>query len=175
MATFKTTRFGQLTYDEKDLIRLPEGLIGLPGLRRWLLLDMDGDLPLKWLQSVDRGDFCVPVMSPYFYTDDYDVAPGGPQRAVLGGARAADLVTLVITTVHAGGHLLTANLRAPLILNCDTRRGVQVALDDERYAIRQEIDPLKFGLAVRGDTLENDPTEAPVVAGEQPETAAAGL
>ncbi len=85
MSSFETTRFGVLEYADEAVIQLPEGLIGLPELRRWLLLDMDQDVPMRWLQSIDRPGFGVPVMPPVFFADEYEVgahdAAAWPTRA----------------------------------------------------------------------------------------------
>lgn len=175
MASFETVRFGKLEYAPADVITLPDGLIGMHGLQRWLILDMGDDLPMKWFQSLDRRDFGVPVMSPHYFADAYDPAPNPALRATLGTRSDEDLVTLVIATVHPGGSRITANLRAPLVIDTETRQGAQMALEDARYAVRQEIDYFKFGLAVAGDAAENAENEASVGAQEQPESAAASL
>jgi flagellar assembly factor FliW len=152
MPSFETTRFGVLEYADDAVIELPEGLIGLPRLRRWLLLDMDHDLPMRWFQSLDRADFGVPVMPPVFFAEEYEVTA---RRRGL-GSDPDDLVTLIIATVHPGGERITGNLRAPLLLDVATRRGAQIALDDENVATRQDIDYFKFGLAVSGEAVENE-------------------
>jgi flagellar assembly factor FliW len=176
MASFDTVRFGTLEYAPADVITLPDGLIGMSEMRRWLILDMGDELPMKWFQSLDRRDFGVPVMAPHFFADSYEPAPPLATRGKLGTRNDDDLVALVITTVHAGGTCITANLRAPLLIDTETRLGVQMALDDERFAVRQEIDYFKFGLAVGGEASENAENEACVGAGEeQPESAAASL
>ncbi len=72
----------------------------------------------------------------------------------------AELVTLIIATVHPGGERITGNLRAPLVLDIATRRGAQIALDDDRLSTRQDIDYFKFGLAVAGEAVENEEAEA---------------
>jgi hypothetical protein len=74
-------------------------------------------------------------------------------------------VTLIIATIHPGGEVITGNLRAPLILDAATRRGAQLALDDDRLSTRQEIDYLKFGLAVAVDSAENADQESEAAAG----------
>ena len=71
MASFQTSRFGELQFAAGDVITLPEGLVGLPHLRRWILLDMDRELPLKWLQSLDDGAFGMPVTTPDFFAPNY--------------------------------------------------------------------------------------------------------
>lgn len=148
MHTFRTARFGELTYAQRDVITLPEGLVGLPHLRQWILLDMGAGLPLKWMQSVDDGDFGLPVTTPDFFDQDY--APRLPEETVrrLGG-NVAELVTLIITTVHPGGERLTGNLAAPVVVQPATRRGAQLVLDDQRWPLRQEMDYVRFGLAAQ--------------------------
>ena len=155
MPSFETVRFGELNYREQDVVRLPGGLIGLPDLQRWLILDMGDTLPAKWLQSLDRNDFGFPVMQPYYYTDEYEPAIPDSVREIIGCDSEQNLVTLVITTVHEGGAKMTGNLLAPLIFDTESRQGVQLTLDDNRYQIRQEIDYFKFGLAVSPESSDN--------------------
>jgi len=176
MPSFETARFGTLTYDAGDVIELSEGLIGLPMLRRWLLLDMDRNVPMRWLQSLDRPDFGVPVMPPVFFAEAYEVHAASSARRQLAPEGEPDLVTLIIATVHEGGERITGNLRAPLVLDASTRRGAQLALDDDRLSTRQEIDYFKFGLAVSGDSTENETMET-VGAGvaETAQSVASGL
>lgn len=159
MATFETTRFGILEYDAADVIEISDGLIGLPSLQRWLLLDMDDNLPMRWLQSLDRPDFGVPVMPPVFFDAEFEIASTTTVRRKLSTAQAPDLVTLIIATVHAGGEKITGNLRAPLLIDTVTRKGAQLALEDDRLSTRMEIDYFKFGLAVTGESAENDALE----------------
>jgi len=155
MPKFRTVRFGELEYREEDLIHLPEGLVGMPNLRNWLILEMGDDLPMKWFQSLDRGDFGFPVSQPYLFHDDYNVQVGGTMRSSLGTQQLDDLATLIITTVHPGGAKVTGNLLAPLVVDTETRKGVQLTLDDASFSVRQEINYFKFGLAVKSDSSEN--------------------
>ncbi|MHB8079878.1 MAG: flagellar assembly protein FliW [Candidatus Krumholzibacteriia bacterium] len=153
MNSFRTARFGELTYADRDVITLPEGLVGLPSLRRWILLDMGAGLPLKWMQSIDDGDFGLPVTTPDFYDQDYVPRVSEETFRAMGGP-AADLVTLIITTVHPGGERLTGNLAAPVVVHPVTRRGAQLVLDDQRWPLRQEMDYVRFGLAAQAGAAE---------------------
>jgi flagellar assembly factor FliW len=177
MPSFETVRFGVLEYDAENVIELPDGLIGLPELRRWLLLDMDGHLPMRWLQSVDRPDFGVPVMPPIFFAEEYEIQSSTTVRRRLSAAGEPDLVTLIIATVHPGGELITGNLRAPLVVDVTSRTGAQIALEDDRLSTRHEIDYFKFGLAVAGESAENDAgdKEATPAAADAAQTVASGL
>jgi flagellar assembly factor FliW len=166
MPKIQTVRFGQLDYREEDVVHLPEGLVGMPDLQRWLVLDMGDDaVPLNWFQSLDRGDFGFPISQPAFFTNTYDVKISKSAAAILKGKVGEWLAILIITTVHPGGTKITGNLLAPLVVNVDTRQGVQLIMEDQQWSVQQEINYLKFGLAVDAQASEN---EATTTAGNDP-------
>ncbi len=156
MPKFQTIRFGELAYREEDIIHLPEGLVGMPDLHNWLILEMGDDLPMKWFQSLDRGDFGFPVSQPAFFADNYDIPLPPATHELLQGREGEWLAVMVITTIHQGGTRITGNLLAPLVVNVESRKGLQMVLDDPDLSIQQEINYLKFGLAVDGKSAEND-------------------
>ena len=163
MPSFQTVRCGTLDYRNQDVIHFPKGLVGMPELRDWLILDMEDGVPLKWFQSLDRGDFGFPVAQPGFYADPYD--PGLTDRILpeLGTPRPEDLAVLIITRVHPGGQKITGNLLSPLVIGTDSRLGCQWTGDDATLPMQQEINYLKFGLAVDPDSSENGPRVADAV------------
>lgn len=165
MPKFKTVRFGELAYEQDDVIHLPDGLVGMPRLRNWLLLDMGDDIPMKWLQSLDRSDFGLPVSSAWLFHDEYgfDLPLATAKR--LRNREPGNLTALIITTIHPGGVLVTGNLMAPLVIDTETRLGLQLTLDDSRWGLRQEIDYRKFELAVSGQTPENAGQTVPTGSG----------
>jgi flagellar assembly factor FliW len=178
MPKFETERFGPLVYAEHDVIRIGNGLIGMPQLQHWLMLELGDGMPLKWLQSLDRADFGFPVTAPEFFHDEYrpDVPPEARER--LATTDDAELVFLVITTVQAAGTRISGNTRAPIVVDAASRRGVQLSLEDPALSVRQEIDYLKFGLAVGSETSDNDAPVAPGLstnAGQEAETADIGV
>jgi flagellar assembly factor FliW len=171
MKKFHSLRFGDLAYDPQDTICMPEGLVGLPDLQNWLLLEMDDDIPLKWLLSLDREDFCLPVADPAYFSSQYEVKVPARVKQVLGADSEASLAVMIITTIHPGGSSITGNLLAPLVIDIETRRGIQVPQEDENLSMRQEIDYFKFGLAVKGFAAENEDSSAGGQDSDHPEAA----
>lgn len=155
MPKFKTVRFGELEYRQEDVVVLPDGLVGMPHLRNWLIMDMGEDNAMKWFQSLDRGDFGFPVTQPVFFLDDYEFELDRTDRERIGNQSEADLAVMIITTVHPGGDKVTGNMLAPLVIDASTRKGLQLTLDGD-FSLRQEIDYFKFGLAVKGADMENE-------------------
>lgn len=162
-------------FDEKDVILLEDGLVGLPRLRRWMLVDMDPPMPLKWLQSVDRPGFRVPVADPVYYDPGFAFELDDRAEDRLGAPAASDVVVMIVSTIHPGGERITGNLTAPIVVNVRNRKGLQCILDERNYCLHQEIDYVRFGLdlaAGEAVTGEAAPTGAegsagtPAVGGE---------
>ena len=91
--------------------------------------------------------------------DDFEVDLPQPARNRVGNKEKEDLVTMIITTVHPGGTKVTGNLLAPLVIDTETRRGIQLTQEDSKYSVRQEINYFKFGLAVKSDSADNGVSE----------------
>jgi len=155
MPKLETLRFGTLEYNAEDVICLPDGLVGMSNLRNWLMLEMGDDVPMKWFQLLDRGDFGFPVSQGYLFHDNYEIPLVQATLDKLGNQDPDHLTSVVITTIHAGGDRVTGNLLAPLLIDTETRRGVQLTLDDDRFGLQQEINYFKFGLAVQSQTTDD--------------------
>lgn len=158
MITIETPRAGTLQVDEDSILHLPAGLIGLPGRERFVLLEFGEGIPLGWLQCVDDPSLGLPVGDPSLFASDYRVQLPRAEAEGLGlDAEGAEAVFLIVTSVSGGGHLVTGNLRAPLIVNTRTRVGRQVVLDRNDLALRAVVDPVAFARAARGEGDSPDP------------------
>lgn len=132
---------------EQDVLTFPNGLVGLPDLKRWILVDMKPVLPMKWLVSLDREGFRLPVTDPGFYTEAYGFEIDDGSQRIIGAVDVEDVVVMIISTVQAGGKRITGNLSAPLIVNVKNRKGIQCVLEGVSYGLRHEIDQQRFGEA----------------------------
>jgi len=130
---------------ESDVLFFPAGLVGLPQLQRWILVDMDPPLPMKWLQSLDREGFRVPVTDPGFFSEKYSFEIDDVAQKALEAEGIDDIVVMIISTVQAGGGSVTGNLSAPLVVNVTSRVGVQCVLEGSNYDMHKEIDDRRFG------------------------------
>ncbi|MBU0743694.1 flagellar assembly protein FliW [bacterium] len=130
---------------ESEVLTFPSGLVGLPEMRRWILVDMEPPLPMKWLKSLDREGFRVPVTDPGFFTEQYSFEIDDASQKVVQAEGIDDVVVMIISTVHAGGSRVTGNLSAPLVVNVTNRIGVQCVLEIGNYSLRQEIHSQRFG------------------------------
>lgn len=122
----------------KNEIILESGLIGLPELKRWILLESDTDLPIMWLQSLDNEGFRLPVSDPALFCESFN--PNIPFNALNHFTDESDIVVMIVTTIPADGGLITGNLAAPLVISASSKTGAQVIQEDSKYSMRQPID-----------------------------------
>ncbi len=143
----ESSRVGTVEIREEDIIHFPSGLIGLNRYRRFVLLEFAQDVPLGWLQSVDDPNFGLPVAEPGIYVRDYAIETAASEVAELGLEHPDDCAILIVTTIGAGGVIVTGNLRAPLLVNVERRIGRQVVLDRDDLDLRALVDPVAFSQA----------------------------
>ena len=124
-----TTRFGGVTIDETDVLTFVDGLIGMEECRRWVLLADAQNSALAWLQSVDRPEVALAVVSPRRFVADYRVRVARRDIQPLELDQPNDAQVLVIVSHSEGG--LALNLKAPLVIHLDERLGRQVLARDD--------------------------------------------
>jgi flagellar assembly factor FliW len=132
-----TTRFGSLTIDEGDVLTFVDGLIGMEDCRRWVLLGDAENSALAWLQSVDRAEVALGVVSPRRFVPEYQVRVAKREIAPLELENPADAQVLVIVS-HANGSLVL-NLKAPLIMHLSARLGRQIVARDD-HAVQHRLE-----------------------------------
>lgn len=132
----QSTRFGRLEIDPQDLLRFPAGLLGLEHCRDWVLLDDGQSDAVAWLQSVERPEVAVAVVSPRRFLPDYRIRVARPEIEPLGldDPRRAEVLVIVGRTDRA----VTLNLKAPLLVNLARRLGRQVITNGD-LPIRHEL------------------------------------
>lgn len=129
-----TTRFGPIDIRTADIVDFPLGLIGLEACHRWVVLaDAEND-GLGWLQAVDRAEVALAIVSPRRFLRGYRVRVNARDLAVLEAPADADLQVVVSVSHHDSGPQgggLSLNLKAPLVVCLETRRGRQVIAKDD--------------------------------------------
>lgn len=137
--TIKTTRFGEIVVKDEDALHLPQGLIGFPELRKYVLLDHGADSPFKWMQSLDDGAIAFVLINPLLFKPDYVVEVAESDVSELKLENEEDAIISVIVTMPSNPENMTANLKAPLVFNLQNRQGMQLVLTGSQYTTRHNI------------------------------------
>lgn len=142
MVEVNTRVFGKIAVEDNKIIRFESGILGFPDLKEFTLIfnvDKGNDSGIKWLQSLQEPGFALPVMNPELVMPGYE--PVFPQEllAPLGDVESEEILMLVTVTVPKDITKTTVNLRAPIIVNANTCKAVQLIADDEKYSIKHAI------------------------------------
>jgi flagellar assembly factor FliW len=118
------------------VLAFPEGLIGFPAARRFALLDPPrAGSPFRQLLCLDDPELGFVVCDPEALWPGYGASlppsSGAPE----------DQAVLALVTVPADAREMTANLMAPLVVDCRARVGRQVVLDVGRFSTRHPLLP----------------------------------
>jgi len=132
MIKLNTSRFGMLEVKEEKIINFSSGLVGLPNLNRFILVDHK-DTPLKWLQAIDDPDIAFIVVSPSLIIAEYSLDLDKSVKQFIQLENEDDLAVLV--TMRVNGEDVIANFQGPIVINSRAMKGVQVVLDrpDKSY------------------------------------------
>jgi flagellar assembly factor FliW len=141
----ETRRFGTLEIDDDAAFDVSSGIPGFPDMRHVALLgagavpgtqsDVADEYSMYWLQDLDDGDLAFLCIVPWVAFPEYDIEI---DERTLGIADQTDIrvLSLVTTRREDGAAHLTANLRAPLVVDTRARKLQQIILSDSRWPIR---------------------------------------
>lgn len=138
-----TTRFGSVEVREEDVLDFPTGLIGLESCRRWVVLADSHNRGLGWLQSLERPEAALAVVSPRRFVPQYRARIASRDLAALGLSSPKHAQVVVSLSKHADGPhgpALSLNLKAPIVVCLETRRGRQVIAKDD-HPVRHWLTP----------------------------------
>lgn len=134
-----TTRFGHFTVDDEDVVHFPQGIPGFEAHMQWAIAGEEEN-PIKWLQSLSDGDVALPVVAPDTVQVGYNARLPEKSITMLEAENVNDLVLLIVVSIPPGAPWdMTANLRAPLVINHAKRLGCQVIAQNEEYDIRTPV------------------------------------
>jgi flagellar assembly factor FliW len=120
----------EIPYEDGEVITLSEGLIGMPDVRRFVIVPMDEFEPFCWLASVDSDKHRFVVVNPKEIVESYD-----PELMAKNGEQCA----LAIVKISSDWTKTTINLRAPILIDKDARSAVQVILSDSDYQFAESL------------------------------------
>ncbi len=136
-----TKLFGEIEVAENKIIFFSSGIVGFPELERFLLIhDAENEKSsISWLQSLDEPAFAMPVIDPLLLIEDYNPMVEHEMLEPLGDMKPEDMLVLATITVPSDLTKMTANFKAPIIINAGSNRACQLIIEDDRYEIKHPI------------------------------------
>ena len=136
-----TVRFGNLEVNENDIITFSDGLLGFENLKQFFIVDPADDTLILWLQSLESPEVAFPILEPKIFKADYKVRLSASELRLLrlDGMAGSSVLVYSILTIPEDVTTMTANLKAPIVINAADQRGRQVVLQENDYTVRFPI------------------------------------
>jgi flagellar assembly factor FliW len=114
-------------------------ILGFEQCSRFVLLLDEENSPLRWFQAIDDPGLAFVVVNPLVFKNDYNPSIFQELLDLLKITDSEEMVLLVIVTVRAQPVRITANLRAPILINAQNRSAAQIVLDNPDYPLQYDL------------------------------------
>lgn len=131
-----TKNFGEIEITENDIIEFAVPMPGLDDKKRFVfMIDESLNGEFIWLQSADDGDLCFVMADPSKFLKDYAPTFSEDTEKLLGAGRCEMWLIMVVADDFSES---TVNLKSPVIVNTETRKGAQLIAEEE-YTFRYKL------------------------------------
>jgi len=163
----QTGRFGQITVGADEEIRIPTGILGFPQFTRFCLVDPADDTLILWLQSLEDASIAFPLLEPKIFKPDYVARLSAAELRDLKLDNINQSAVFSVLTIPEDATQMTANLKAPIVINLKEQLARQVVLQESEYTIKhmmfKELRALLVTLASRRQMSREETQDQPGV------------
>ncbi|MBO5509531.1 MAG: flagellar assembly protein FliW [Lachnospiraceae bacterium] len=138
----ETKFFGTIDIEEDKIITFPMGIIGFENLKKFALIydsEREERSKISWLQSMEEPLMVLPVISPYDVAESYNPIIEDELMKIIGDPADADILIFTSMSIPSDLTKMTANFKAPFIINTVDRRAMQVIVENEDYPVKYNV------------------------------------
>ena len=138
----QTKFFGEVELDDNKVIEFPNGIIGFEDFKKFAIIydiEDDRNTKISWLQSLEEPTLALPVVDPLAVTTEYAPMIEDELLKPLGNPADEDLLFLLVMTVPSDMTKVTANMKAPVIISTEERKGIQLIVDNADYPVKFNV------------------------------------
>lgn len=166
-----TTRFGDLEIDRKDIITFNEGLLGFEQFKKFIIVDPGDQTLILWFQSIDDAATAFPIIEPKIFNPDYSI------KLLPNELNSLDLETVnqacvyTILTIPKNITEMSANMKAPIVINNQTKKARQIVLQDNKLDVKAPMykELKQHIVAYASDDTKRTQVESPSVTSPEAE------
>ncbi len=129
---------GTMLYEESEVIQFQKGIPGFNELSKFILKEVEESC-FKILQSIEDLNVGFILVSPFDIEEKYEVKLNLEIRDNLEISNEKDVALYSLVTLNSKVENITANLRAPLVININSKKGEQFIIDRDEYKIKHPI------------------------------------
>ncbi len=116
----KTYHFGEVEFAEDKVLTFEDGLFGFEDLKKFVFIKPDDSI-FYWINSVENPELAFPMFGVRIIDESY------PQEE--------SFEAFGIVVMNPDPLKITVNLKAPVYINQDERKGFQKIIDADKYPV----------------------------------------
>lgn len=134
-----TTRFGELQVNNEDIVSFSEGLLGFEKLTKFFVVDPGDSTLILWLQSIEDESIAFPIIEPKIFKPDYvaKLLPADMNSVQIESVTEAKIYSIL--TIPSDITTMSANLKAPIVINNEKKIARQIVLQDNKLTVKYEM------------------------------------
>lgn len=130
---------GKIIYEDKDIVSFKKAIPGFENINKYILTDLYKDSPFKLLQAIDDVNIGFILISPFDVIDNYEIEISDSLQKRLNIQKSTDVCLYSLITLSSNVNNITANLKAPLVINIKSMEGEQFITECDEYKIKHPI------------------------------------
>ncbi|MCH3964330.1 MAG: flagellar assembly protein FliW [Clostridium sp.] len=135
----RTKYHGTRQYEENDVITFEKGIPGFENLKKFIIFPAEENNLFYILQSIENINIGIVLVSPFNAIKDYEFKLGDSIISKLMIKNEKDVLVLNTVTLNSRIENITANLKAPIVININRKVGEQIILDNSSYPIKYQL------------------------------------
>jgi flagellar assembly factor FliW len=136
---FLSKIYGEMEYEEKDIITFKKGIPGFNDLKKFILFNLEEYEPFKLLQSLEEDEISLIVTSPFEFFKDYEIKLNEEAIKSLKIDSYEEVMILTTITLNSDVKKITTNLQGPIVINTSNNFGEQIILDNSKYKVKSPL------------------------------------
>ena len=132
LLTYRSEKLGDVPYSLDDIVRFPDGVPGFEHLQEFLVVTREECAPFVFLAALADPQVALPLLPLAYAAGAEGGVPVDVSAALQTEARSGGtLACYTVVSIGPDAREVIVNLRAPVVIDLDARRGSQVIVPDE--------------------------------------------
>lgn len=132
----QTRLFGEVAIDDDKVLDFPNGIIGIEDKHKFAIIydvEKGEDTAIRWLQSMEDPYLALPVIEPFAILEEYNPIIEDALLAPIDNPKDEDIIVLLTLIISSDVTKVTANMKAPIVINSATCKGGQIIVENPEY------------------------------------------
>lgn len=132
-----TKHFGAINIEDEHIILFKDGIFGFCNHHRFTIIHENS--AFCWLQSIDDINVVLPMITTALIFSEYKPEVRDDLISRIGELTDEELVVYTVVVIPSDIEEMTTNLKAPIVINNKTKKGIQVILEDDKHHIKHNL------------------------------------